>query len=425
VSFTGTLTWFERIGSRCVQRESANASNASAAKPAAHDDARVATLDAGRAVAIVGVIVVHLALFMPALPAWLQALADMGQYGVQLFFVISAVTIMLTLEAETKRFGNDRPLLAWRFYVKRFFRIAPLYYVAIAVYSLGNHLAGRFGTQVTAPHGMADVLANIVFVHAWVPGAVNSVVPGGWSIGVEMCFYLFAPLIFIATRTRGGLWRTSLVLLVCSAVALTAGACAGDVCAVENNSFLYYWPPTQLPCFVVGFILARYGKRLLLHDGMKLSRLGIASTLAACAGLTVLLYVTGSGRGLAHWLAPTVAACAGAALLLLLAQLPRRYPGGRIVAAFGQNSYGLYIWSFVVILMVRIALKTPLDALDHRVPVLGFAIAGLFACCVSYVAARISATRIERPCAQWARHVLLPRVARAKGIERVSGETPE
>src|SRR5262249_25581234 len=158
-------------------------------------------------------------------------------------------------------------------------------------------------------------------------GAVNSVVPGGWSIGVEMCFYLFAPFIFAATRTRRGVWRTSLVLLVFSAIALTAGACADDACSVENNSFLYYWPPTQLPCFVVGFVFARYGKRLLLRDGVQLSRTGTACALAACALLLALLYATGSGLGLAHWLAPTLAACAAAALLLLLAQLPRRYPG--------------------------------------------------------------------------------------------------
>ncbi|WP_109482403.1 acyltransferase [Paraburkholderia sp. C35] len=437
MSFTGSLTWLDRIGSRCVERTRVNAAGAtvahvpsvaattSIAKTAARDDARVAALDAGRALAIVGVILVHLALFMPALPPWLQAVSDMGQYGVQLFFVISAVTIMLTLEEETKRFGDDRSLIARRFYVKRFFRIAPLYYVAIAVYSLGNQLAAHFGTQVTAPHGVADVIANLLFIHAWLPSAVNTVVPGGWSIGVEMCFYLFAPLIFVATRTRRGLWRASLVLLVFSALMLMAGACSDAVCTVENNSFLYYWPPTQLPCFVVGLVLARYGKRLLLRDGIRLTMFGVVCALAACALLVALLYATGSGLGFAHWLAPTIAACAAAVLLLVLAQLPRRYPGARLVAAFGQNSYGLYVWSFIAILTVRFALKTPLDALDHRMPVAGFIAAAVFACCTSYVAARISATRIERPCAQWARQMLLPRVAREKRIEGVGGETSE
>ena len=431
MNFTGTIIWLDRIGSRCVERTCASAaempaghaaahassvaaaSTTSVTKAAARDDARVASLDTGRALAVVGVILVHLALFMPALPTWLQVVADMGQYGVQLFFVISAVTIMLTLEEDMKRFGDDYSLISRRFYVKRFFRIAPLYYVAIAVYSVGNHLAARFDTQITAAHSIADVVANLVFIHAWVPSAANTVVPGGWSIGVEMCFYLLAPVIFIATRTGRGLWRTSLALLVYSAVAMRAGACVDLVCIVENNSFMYYWPPTQLPCFVVGVLLARYGKRLLLRDGMKLTTFGIACTFAACAVLLALLYATGSGLGLAHWLAPTVAACASAALLLLLAQLPRRYSGARIVAAFGQNSYGLYIWSFVAILIVRVALKTPLNALDHQLPVPGFAIAALFACCASYVAARISAARIERPCVQWARQALLPRKSSA------------
>ncbi|MBN3763140.1 acyltransferase [Burkholderia sp. Ac-20365] len=447
MSFTGTLKWLDRFSHRCVERTRAStaavhAGSHAAAHAATHvssvatatrasithaarDDARIAALDAGRALAIVGVIFVHLSLYLPALPPWLRVIAGMGQYGVQLFFVISAVTIMFTLEDEARRFGDRHSLIARRFYIKRFFRIAPLYYVAIAVYSIGNFLAERFDAQVTAPHSVADVVANLVFIHAWVPGAIDTVVPGGWSIGVEMCFYLFAPLIFVATRTRRGLWRTALALLALSAVVLTAGACADDACTVENNSFLYYWPPTQLPCFVIGFVLARYGRRLLLRDGMKLSMFGMACALAACVVLLALLYATGSGLGLAHWLAPTVAACAAAAFLLLLSQMPRRYPGERIVAAFGQNSYGLYVWSFVAILMVRAALKTPLDALDFREPVLGFAIAAVFACGASYVAARISAVRIERPCSQWAREVLLPRVASDKRMQRVGSETSE
>lgn len=429
---TGSQDWLDRIGSRCIQETRATATGAS--HPALHmvssvatrDDARIAALDAGRALAIIGVILVHVALWMPDLPYWWQMFANMGQYGVQLFFVISAVTITLTLDEETKRFGDDRSLIARRFYVKRFFRIAPLYYVAIAVYALGNFLAEHLDAQITPPHSMTDVVANIMFVHEWMPGAVNSVVPGGWSIGVEMCFYLFAPLLFIAIRSRRGLWRTSLGLLVFSAVAMTAGACVDDVCAVGNNTFLYYWPPTQLPCFVVGFWLARYGKRLLTRDGVQLSDFGIACVLGACGLLIGTLYAVGAGLGIAHWLAPTIAACAAAGLLLLLAQLPHRYPGVRVIGAFGQNSYGLYIWSFAVIVLVRVALKTPLGAIDQAQPVTSFMAASLFACGASYIAARISAARIERPCAQWARQVFLPRAIRTKvNVERCRGEASE
>jgi len=412
--------WLDRIGNRCVRKTADMAAGAASSLPAAHIP-RVDALDTGRALAVVGVILVHLALFMHDLPAWLKAFADMGQYGVQLFFVISAVTIMMTLEDDTRRFGGDRSLIARRFYVKRFFRIAPLYYVAVAVYAAGNHLAALVGAQITAPHDMADVFANLAFIHAWVPTAVNTVVPGGWSIGVEMCFYLFAPSIFAAVRMRGGLWRMSVVLLTFSALALAALACTDGVCHVENNAFLYYWPPTQLPCFIVGFWLARYGRRVLTRDGVTLSRFGAMCALGVMALLLALLYATGSGLGYAHWLAPTLAACAAALLLLLLAQLPVSWPGARLVASFGQHSYGLYVWSFVAIVVVRFALKSPLDVIDRALPVFSFALATAFTCAVSYVAARFSATRIEQPCAQWARLRLLPRVEPAPVIERVGG----
>ena len=49
----------------------------------------------------------------------------MGQYGVQLFFVISPITIFMTLEADHERFSGSHHVTL-RFYIKRFFRIAPL-----------------------------------------------------------------------------------------------------------------------------------------------------------------------------------------------------------------------------------------------------------------------------------------------------------
>jgi peptidoglycan/LPS O-acetylase OafA/YrhL len=67
---------------------------------------RVAVLDAGRSIAIVGVVAVHLSFQFPNLPKSVALIARMGQYGVQLFFVISAITILMTLEAERERFSS-------------------------------------------------------------------------------------------------------------------------------------------------------------------------------------------------------------------------------------------------------------------------------------------------------------------------------
>ena len=213
---------------------------------------RIAALDAGRAIAVVGVVAVHLSFQFPNLPHSVALIARMGQYGVQLFFVISAITIFMTLEADRERFCAARHITL-RFYIKRFFRIAPLYYVAIAIYGLISWGALRSGYErawVLGAHSPADILLNVLFLHALSPSAINNVVPGGWSIGVEMLFYLLAPLIFFFTLNRVRLAIASVSVLAVSAAVMWLVGCNGAPdCNVANNTFLYFWHGSKKPHF--------------------------------------------------------------------------------------------------------------------------------------------------------------------------------
>jgi peptidoglycan/LPS O-acetylase OafA/YrhL len=159
--------------------------------------ARIAALDVGRTLAVIGVIAVHLAPWMVTSPVWLDMLANLGQYGVQCFFVISAITISASLQHDAQRLSGTREVLR-NFYVKRFARIAPLYYLAIIGYTVVDYALRLVHGHIQMPHDFSDVIFNLIFIHAWVPSAIDSVVPGGWSIGVEMFFYVIAPaLVFI------------------------------------------------------------------------------------------------------------------------------------------------------------------------------------------------------------------------------------
>src|SRR5689334_2851146 len=90
---------------------------------------RLDYLDALRGIAVLLVLMVHAgelntgATLTPVLTNFIES----GKYGVQLFFLISAFTIFYTLHKGDKSSRN--------FLIRRFFRIAPLYYIAVCYYS--------------------------------------------------------------------------------------------------------------------------------------------------------------------------------------------------------------------------------------------------------------------------------------------------
>lgn len=81
------------------------------------------------------------------------------------------------------------------FYLRRFFRIAPLYYL---LYTIAFFGAGWFSTAPKAGPRLMDALAHYSFVFGAIPAFVSNNVLPDWSIGLEMQFYLFFPLLLAA-----------------------------------------------------------------------------------------------------------------------------------------------------------------------------------------------------------------------------------
>lgn len=149
-------------------------------------NSRNESLDLLRGLAILLVISVHTWQAKAAYSDAVNTLGSYGSYGVQLFFIISGYTMMLT-------FGNEVSARATgRFYVRRFFRIVPLFWAFALMYVVRKGTSPNF----FAPDGVSvsDILLTFSLVQWLTPTSFNSVVPGGWSIAVELQFYLVFPL---------------------------------------------------------------------------------------------------------------------------------------------------------------------------------------------------------------------------------------
>ncbi|RKD12409.1 hypothetical protein BCY91_12220 [Pelobium manganitolerans] len=163
-----------------------------------------------------------------------------GGHGVTLFFVISAFTIFYSLELERKSQGQVDFI---GFMIKRFFRIAPLYYFGIILYKFVYFQNTKFDI---------DFFLNVVFLHWLKPSAISGVVPGGWSITTEFTFYFFAPLIFRWIRSAESALTWFLFSILFSRISL---AILTLVYPFEDRVYYELNPLCQFPVFFVGILL--------------------------------------------------------------------------------------------------------------------------------------------------------------------------
>jgi len=153
-------------------------------------------------------------------PDWLVRFTGQGYVGVGMFFVLSGFVI-------ATRYPGRAPLTraGWgRYLWRRVARIYPVYFL------LNGWALARIYWPL--PPGQAGNSLFLVFIsQSMVRGFSNTLkfvgLPQGWSLTVEECFYLSAPLLLLAWHRRGWAGAAGFVALALSIGLVLTALCAG------------------------------------------------------------------------------------------------------------------------------------------------------------------------------------------------------
>ncbi|MCT2407873.1 acyltransferase [Chryseobacterium antibioticum] len=209
-------------------------------------------INSARGIAILMVISVHISQIYHFKSDTMKLFFDYGQMGVQLFFIASAFT--LCISHDSRKTENHATT---NFYIRRFFRIFPIYYLGIILYYFLNSYFKDSNSYTPK-----NILANIVFLHGLIPSANNSIVPGGWSIGTEMLFYTVFPFLHKFLFSGYLMIKSIFIIFICYFLFLFFKI------NITNNSFLYFNILVQLPVFIIGILYYNYNKKISLLNAI-------------------------------------------------------------------------------------------------------------------------------------------------------------
>lgn len=223
----------------------------------ANSSGRIDSLDTLRGLALVMVAAIHCSQSYESAFGISNLLAPYGSLGVQLFFIISGFTMLLTFGSQ---FSSS---IVGAFYIRRIARIVPLFWIAIFGYLWLDGLSTRFW----APNGIhwSEIISTFLFLNGFMPQAINAIVPGGWSIAVEMQFYFIFPVfayLFIRRQLKTSYIYLLIVVIYGPGLIISRWYLTDAIRPLLQineypliTSFFYFWLPNQLLCFGFGFLL--------------------------------------------------------------------------------------------------------------------------------------------------------------------------
>jgi len=152
-------------------------------------------LDLVRSMAVLSVVLEHYLLALNIRQLGPFQVAWVGVLGVMVFFVLTCLVLMWSLERKPHTLD---------FYIRRFFRIYPLAWLALLVAVLTHAPTG--GTADHVFRYDAPSLLALVMQGTLIPGVAESTVSVMWSLPYEIGMYVLLPVLFFFVRRNFVIW---------------------------------------------------------------------------------------------------------------------------------------------------------------------------------------------------------------------------
>lgn len=278
------------------------------------------SLDLLRAIAVLFVIISHVPYerFGLTLPHffYLQAL---GLLGVLMFFVHTALVLMLSLERQVLQLGGLRRIHVI-FLIRRVFRVYPLSVVIVAA----SAVLGVKGMQHPGFDGhLSWVVYDLLLVQNVTETPSNPLAL--WSLPFEMQMYLVLPALFAVLRYAARQGPLLIAVLWAGTIAM--------VVAMQRLGWRYDLVK-YVPCFLPGVMAYALTRRRLPAFP--------SWVLFGFVGLAGVMYPVLVARGMKeHALGPFV--CLAIGVLLPMSRDMRPGPLARIAKTVAKYSYGIYL----------------------------------------------------------------------------------
>ncbi|MBS0205658.1 MAG: acyltransferase [Planctomycetes bacterium] len=306
----------------------------------------IPAIDGLRSLAIMAVIMHHLGgyvaqktpglNFEDARQTAVYRLINVGNCGVQLFFVISG--FILALPFAEQRLRDGKPVRLKTYLWRRITRLHPPYLLNLAVMTVLLILIKHESWADLSPH----LLASSFYLHNFVYHSMSSVNFVAWSLEIEVQFYLLAPLLTLVYVIPQTIVRRSLIAAAAASIMLLKWYGLMDGSYPLSGSLLYY-----LDYFLCGLLLADC-QTLSRTPSLSSGAVGLAwdlSGLTAATGCLALVLNHGTWHLLPLALLPACLSVLRGPRLNRLFSLP-------LLVGIGGMCYTTYLYHFAVISLV-------------------------------------------------------------------------